>query len=70
MQKKWIGLLAACALLMCLFIVPASAASTSLAFSANSVTVGSTVTVTATFSGGDQTLGAVDAYLSYDPSVL
>lgn len=70
MQKKWISLLAACALLIGLFTVPASAASTSISFSSSSVTVGSTVTVTATFSGGDQTLGAVDAYLTYDPGVL
>lgn len=71
-MSRFLRLLCAAAVLCLLFAAPLTAAAETanayLAFSANTVTVGDTVTVTASFTASS--IGAVSAKVSYDPAVM
>ncbi len=71
-MRKCMRFLCAAAVLCLLFAVPFTAAAETanayLAFSANTVTVGDTVTVTASFTASS--IGAVSAAVYYDPAVM
>ena len=69
LRKVLVTLLAALCLVSGLHI-PGHAASGRISFNDPSVTVGDTVTVTMTVKGGDCALGALDATLTYDATLL
>lgn len=69
LRKAFVGILATLCLVTNLYI-PSFAASGRISFNDPSVTVGDTVTVTMTVKGSDCALGAIDAALTYDTSLL
>ncbi len=72
-MRKNLKKIALCTLLIILLMLPLpvlAAGSAGVSVSSSSVTVGNTVKVTFSFSGGDVYIAGVKAYVSYDSSLL